>query len=119
MMNDEIKQYFKPGKKNIIFVYLMYLSEIIIPLLPLIGAYFAYSNMSNKSKIFASHYTFAFRTFCVAIVGKFIAILTTFILIGPVISFLLFIWVVARSIIALKYLMEDSQHPNPLTFWIK
>jgi len=35
-MNDEIKRYLEPGKKNLILVYILYLGGIIIPILPVI-----------------------------------------------------------------------------------
>lgn len=119
IMNEELKQYLKPGKKNIVFIYITYLFVLLIPPVTLIGAYFAYTNQNAKNKLFRSHYIFAFRTFVVAVVVGFIAILANFIIVGPILQYILIVWIVVRSIIALQYLMEENEHPNPLTFWIK
>ena len=55
-MNDEIKRYLEPGKKNLILVYILYLGGIIIPILPLIGVVFAFANMNHEDKRWRSHY---------------------------------------------------------------
>ena len=91
----------------------------MIPILPLIGVYFAYVNMENRNKFLRSHYVLAFRTFGMSFIGGVLATLTTFIYIGPIIYFLVFVWAVVRSVIAIQFLIEDNEHPNPLTFWIK
>ncbi|MEM6339495.1 MAG: hypothetical protein AAF673_06230 [Pseudomonadota bacterium] len=118
-MSDEIKQYLDPGKKNLIFIYILYLCGIIVPILPIVGAVFAFANKTNSNKLYQSHYIFAFRSFCFGIAGAFVAMITTFIFIGPILYMLIFVWFVVRSIVALQYLIEEQPHPNPLTFWIK
>ena len=118
-MSDEIKQYLDPGKKNLILIYILYLCGIIVPILPIVGAVFAFANKTNSSKLYRSHYVFAFRSFCFGIAGAFVAMITTFILIGPILYMLIFVRFVVRSIVALQYLLEEQPHPNPLTFWIK
>ena len=118
-MNDEIKQYLEPGKKNLILIYVLYLCGIIVPILPIIGAVFAFANKADNNELYRTHYVFAFRSFCFGIAGAFIALITTFIFIGPILYMLIFIWFVVRSIVALQYLLEGAAHPNPLTFWIK
>ena len=118
-MSDEIKQYLDPGKKNLILIYILYLCGIIVPILPIVGAVFAFANKTNSSKLYRTHYVFAFRSFCFGIAGAFVAMITTFILIGPILYMLIFVWFVVRSIVALQYLLEEQSHPNPLTFWIK
>lgn len=120
-MNEEVKQYLETGKKNLILVYGLYLAGMLIPVLPIVGAAFAYANSSCSNLVWRSHYIFAFRTFCVAIIGVLLALLTTliFIFIGPILYMFVFVWFIVRSIVALQYLLEERPHPNPLTFWIK
>ncbi len=118
-MSDDIKEYLDPGKKNLILIYVLYLCGIIIPILPIIGAVFAFANKNHKNELWRNHYIFAFRTFCFGILGAFVAMITTFIFIGPILYMLVFIWFVVRSIVAMQYLLEGVSHPNPLTFWIK
>ena len=118
-MSNEIKHYLEPGKKNLILIYVLYLCGIIIPILPIIGAVFAFANKADNNKLYRSHYIFAFRSFCFGIIGSFVALITTFIFIGPILYMLILVWFVVRSIVALQYLLEEEAHPNPLTFWIK
>ena len=118
-MSDEIKQYLDPGKKNLILIYILYLCGIIVPILPIVGAVFAFANKTNSSKLYRSHYVFAFRSFYFGIAGAFVAMITTLILIGSFLYMLIFVWFVVRSLIALQYLLEEQPHPNPSTFWIK
>ena len=115
-MSDEIKQFLDPGKKNLIFIYILYLCGIIVPILPIVGAVFAFVNKTNSNKLHQSHYyIFAFRSFCFAIAVALVAMITTLIFIGPILYMLIFIWFVARSIVALQYLLEEQPHPNTLT----
>lgn len=130
-MEETLKNYLSPGKKNIILIYGTYLSALIIPFLPLIGAYFAFKNINNRNKFLNSHYIFAFRTFLIgtasAILLGFFSILMLidikFLLISSILSvitqFLAFILIIVRSIIAIQFVVENKNHPNPLTFWIK
>ena len=118
-MNDVVKEYLEPGKKNLILIYVLYLLGGFISLLPIIGGAFAYANIAHKDPILQSHYIFAFRTFWLSIVGFVIAFITTLIFIGVIIYMLVFVWVVMRSIIAIQCLLEGAPHPNPSSFWIK
>jgi len=118
-MSDEIKQYLDPGKKNLILIYVLYLCGILVPIFPIMGAIFAFANQNNANDLWRSHYIFAFRTFCIAVAGAFLATITTLIFIAPILGVLVFIWVTVRSIIALQFLLEETPHPNPSSFWIK
>ena len=118
-MSDDIKEYLDPGKKNLVIIYVLYLCGIIIPILPIVGAVFAFANQGYKKELWQSHYVFAFRTFYLGVAGAFVAMITTFIFIVPILYILIFVWFVVRSIVAMQYLLEGNPHPNPLTFWIK
>lgn len=118
-MSDEVKQYLDPGKKNIVVVYVLYLFGIIIPILPMIGAVFAFANKTNKSELLGTHYIFAFRSFAFAFLGYIVIIIFQFSFIGQILKILIFTWFIVRSILALQYLLENKSHPNPLTFGIK
>jgi uncharacterized membrane protein len=118
-MSDEIKQYLEPGKKNLILIYILYLFGTIGPILPIIGAVFAFANKTNSNNLYSTHYTFAFRSFCLWLCGVLVAMIFTFANIGLLLKILIFVWFIVRSIIALQYLLEKKPHPNPLTLWIK
>lgn len=125
-MNSEIKEYLEPGKKNIILVYVLYLLGSIITVLPIIGVAFAFVHMRHKNKIWQSHYHFAFRTFTLGVAAIIVSIIISFIFMSISIFFMgfmfyiaIFIWFVLRSIIAINYVINDLEHPNPNTFGIK
>jgi uncharacterized membrane protein len=112
-MDKEIKKYINAGKTNLIVIYILFLCGVVAPLLPIIGAVFAYINKDIKDRLLASHYTFILRTFCIGFIGIIISMITTIILIGP------FVWFILRIAIGLKYLLNDTGHPNYMTYWIK
>ncbi|MDG1436481.1 MAG: hypothetical protein P8P83_01675 [Rickettsiaceae bacterium] len=118
-MQDTVKEYLEPGKKNLILIYVLFLLGSFLPLFPIIGAVLAYANTNNTNLMLRSHYVFAFRTFWLSIIGFCISFITAFIFIGILLYMIVFVWVVVRSIIALQYVLSDSTHPDPLTFWIK
>jgi uncharacterized membrane protein len=118
-MNEEVKEYLQPGKKNLILIYILYLGGLLIPILPIIGVVFAYANQNISNLVWQSHYVFAFRTFLFGMAASFVAMITTFIFIGPILYMLILVWFIVRSIVAMQFLLEESPHPNPLTFWIK
>ncbi len=118
-MNEEIKQYLQPGKKNIILIYICYLGGFMFPILPIVGGAFAYANQLDQNNFLQSHYLFAFRTFCVCMVGFILSFITSLIFIGLILYIIVLVWFVMRSIIALQFLFQNLPHPNPLTFWIK
>jgi uncharacterized membrane protein len=118
-MSNEIKQYLDPGKKNLILIYGLYLLGTIVPILPIIGAVFAFAHKTHNDELYRSHYIFAFRSFIFGILGFVIGFITMLMVIGFFINILVFIWFVVRSIFALRYLLSDEPHPNPLTLWIR
>lgn len=118
-MNNEVKEYLQPGRKNLIAVYILYLCGIIVPLLPIIGVASAYLNKNSYDRIYQSHYIFLIRTFFFGLGGIFVSMITTIIFIGPLIYFAVLIWFIARIVIGFKYLIDNKEHPNPLTFLIR
>ena len=49
-MDKEIKKYINAGKTNLIVIYILFLCGVVAPLLPIIGAVFAYINKDIKDK---------------------------------------------------------------------
>lgn len=136
-MDKAIKEYLLPGKKNIILIYITYLAGMVTMFSPIIGACYAYKNRDHKDGFLRGHYEFAFKTFWVGVAvliavscmsGLSLGFMLLFdseilVFISGVVAFIAYpstlVWVIVRSIIAIQYLIEDKDHPNPLTFWIK
>jgi uncharacterized membrane protein len=117
-MDEKVKQYLEASKKNLTVIYILYLCGVVVPVFVLIGAVMAYVNKDKGDRILAGHYIFILRTFVIGLIGYIISIITTVILIGPILYMGLCGWFIARIVMGLKYLVEDYPHPNPLTFWI-
>ena len=126
-MNQELKEYLDPGKKNILFIYALFLMSLIIPTFCLVAGVFAYVNQSHEDDFLKSHYRFAFRNFIIiallvattnilVVLGWLIGIQSFVALFNMLAQLLVFILLVVRSILAMRYLVEDVDHPNPLTY---
>ena len=120
-MNNEIKQYLQPGKKNLIIVYVFYLCGVVAPLLPIVGVIIAYHNRNNiKNNIFISHYLFIIRTFWIWGASTIILMLIEGVSFAYMtLSVCALFWLISRAAVGLHYLIENVEHPNPLTYWVK
>lgn len=119
-MDDQLRQYLRAGKKNLVVIYVLYLLGLVLPLLIIIGVVLAYVNKTEiKDDFLYTHYSFVLRTFFIGFSWMFISIITTIILIGPLLYILLVIWFICRIVVGLKYLINDEVPQNYKTFWIK
>ncbi len=125
-MNQEIIEYIKAGKKQLIVVYIMYLCGIVAPLLAIIGAVFSYIHRNNDEKFLSTHYLFLFYTF---VYGASASILHNLLTLIPTTSFTMFLinvilytciiaWFLLRVTIGLRYLISNLPHPNPDSKWL-
>ncbi len=126
-MKEEVKLYIEPGKYNIFFVYCLMLISLIAPIWGLIAGVFAYAYQSCEDENIKSHYIFAFRNWLIL----FAAYLTmkllytfadyygdSFYIVLRAVQLAIFLYLVVRSILALKYLVVNQPHPDPLTWKI-
>ncbi|WP_375326942.1 hypothetical protein [Candidatus Tisiphia endosymbiont of Nemotelus uliginosus] len=128
-MNNEIKEYTKAGRSNLIIIYILFLCGIIAPLLPVVGVIFAYMHKDVKDSNLSSHYIFLLRTFCIGLAGDIICffinllVLLTFpillLLLKPICYACLYIWYILRVAIGFKYLLNYEPYENYMTYWIK
>lgn len=128
-MDKELKIYLEPGKKNLIFINVLYILGVMVPILLIIGGAFAFFNKDNSKKMWDGHYVFSLRTFLYGgLVVLLIEVITSisifvsgpiFAVLGQIINVIALVWVVTRSIISMQYIIEDVEHPNPESYWIK
>ena len=90
-MLDRLKQCLYFGKDNLLFSYILFLAGIFDPMLMLFSVLFTYAHKDTADGIYSSHYLFAFRTFCFAIVGFILAFLSKVILIGHIFYIIVFV----------------------------
>ena len=63
--------------------------------------------------------SFIILSFCIGVVGLILSTITTIIFIGPVLYIGLVVWYILRVALGFRYLLNDSAHPNYMTYWIK
>lgn len=118
-MKKDFRKYVKPGKNNIVVVYCAYLLSIFFSIISLIGLYFSYANKGDSDPVLRSHYQLALGTFAFIGAGWLGSYISRGSVFEPLIHIVIFIIIMLRSVIALQYLSEGNQHPNPKTLWIK
>jgi uncharacterized membrane protein len=97
-------------------IYILYLVNIVIPLLAIIGLIMAYINRDDSVDWLRSHYDFQIRTFWISILYSGISLILSFIFIGYLLLFATFIWYVVRCAKGLKYLGNGMAYPEPKTW---
>lgn len=97
-------------------VYLLFLANILIPFLGLIGVVVAYVNRSDAPVWLQSHYQFQIRTFWIGLLYFFIGLLLVSILIGYFVLLFLVFWLIIRCVKGFKYLSQQQPYPNPTTW---
>lgn len=118
-MDKELKKYMDSGKQNLIVIYILFLCGPVAPLLPMIGVIFAYKNKDIQNKDLSSHYIFLIRTFWIALIAAILSFALSIIFLGALVYLCLVSWYILRGVIGLKYLLDNSGHPNYMTYWIK
>lgn len=97
-------------------VYLLFLANIIIQFLGIIGVVVAYVNKSDAPAWLQSHYQFQIRTFWIGLLYLVIGILLATVFIGWLIILFWVVWVVIRCVKGIKYLDQHQPPPNPTTW---
>ncbi len=97
-------------------IYILYLVNIVIPLLAIIGLIMAYINRDESADWLRSHYDFQIRTFWISIVYSSLSLVLSFIFIGYLLFLATFIWYVVRCAKGLKYLDKGLAYPEPKTW---
>jgi uncharacterized membrane protein len=98
-------------------IYVLYLVGWVIPVIPpIIGLIMAYINRDDAPVWVQSHYQLQIRTFWIGVVYFIISLLTTMILIGWFVLFLMVIWWIIRCVKGLKALFDGVPYPNATTW---
>ena len=98
-------------------VYLLFLVNIFIQFLGIIGVIIAYVHKSDAPAWLQSHYQFQIRTFWIGLLYLFIGVILATVAIGYFILLFWVIWVIVRCVKGMKYLDQHQPHPNP-TSWL-
>jgi len=98
-------------------IYILFMANVIIPFLGLIGVVMAYVNKSDAPEWLQTHYQFQIRTFWIGLLYLFVGALLSLILIGYLVILFTVVWIIVRSVKGMKYLDAQQAHPNP-TGWM-
>lgn len=97
-------------------VYLLFVANIIIQFLGIIGVVVAYVNKSDAPAWLQSHYQFQIRTFWIGLLYIVVGAVLTTVFVGWLILMFWVVWVVIRCVKGIKYLDQQQPHPNPSTW---
>jgi uncharacterized membrane protein len=102
------------GKLWALAVYILYLIG-----LALVGVILAYVKRGDlRGTIWESHLNFAIRTFWLGVLGVFVGIVLTLILVGVIILWAVGLWVLVRVVYGLVQAAGDKPIPNPQAWFI-
>ena len=123
-MNDQTNitpsqgdSWLEPGANNVKLVYICYILGFFIGISTLVGLVFAYLNRGRAGPVVDTHYTWAIRTFWIALLYGFISFLLMFVAIGFLTAIATVVWVVVRVIIGLQAIGRGEAIKNP-TSWL-
>ena len=102
-----------PGRTNIQVIYILYLVGFVIGISALVGVVIAYMNRGKAGGWIETHYTWAIRTFWIALLAAFVSALLMIVGIGFLLMIAVAIWVVVRCVIGLQQVGRGEPIKNP------
>ena len=108
----------EPGKLNVQLVYALFLLSFLIGISGLIGLVFAYLNRGKAGGWIDSHYTYAIRTFWIALLYGLVSAILSLAVIGVLLAVATVVWIVARCVIGLQKATAGEPIAKPETWWV-
>lgn len=108
----------EPGANNVKLVYICYIVGFFIGISTLVGLVFAYLNRGRGGAVVDSHYTWAIRTFWIALLFGFISLILMFVGVGFLTALATVVWVVVRVVIGLQAIGRGEAIKNPASWMI-
>lgn len=105
--------WFDPGPANVQAIYILYLVGFVVGITAIIGLVMAYMNRGKAEAWVETHYTWAIRTFWIALLSAFISAILMIVAIGVVLMFAVAIWVIVRVVIGLQAVSRGEPIKNP------
>ena len=102
-----------PGKTNVQLIYVLYLAGFFIGITPLTGVVIAYINRGKAGGWVETHYTWAIRTFWIALLGGLVSVILMLVLIGFLLAIALAVWMIVRCIVGLQAASRGEPIANP------
>jgi len=105
--------FFDPGPLNVQVIYILYLVGFVVGITAIVGLVMAYMNRGKAEAWIETHYTWAIRTFWIALLGSLIAGLLMIVAIGFLLLLAVAIWVIVRIVIGLQAVSRGEPIKNP------
>lgn len=100
------------GQDNANLIYILYLVNIAVPFLGLVGVIMAYSARATAAPDLRSHYDNQIRIFWLTVIGYFVSVVLMFVLIGFLLAFAVFIWKIVRVATGMSLLARGQPVRN-------
>ena len=107
-----------PGKSNLQAIYVLYLLGFIFAITTVIGVVMAYVNRGKAAPWLDSHYTWAIRTFWIALLYALISALFSLLVIGVLGFIATAVWMIVRCVIGLQKIGRGEPIANPQSWLI-
>ncbi len=107
-----------PGRNNVQLIYILYLAGFVVGITPLIGIVFAYLNRGKSEAWIETHYTWAIRTFWIALLGSVVSFVLAVVLVGFLLMFAIMVWLIVRCVVGLQALGRGDPIANPQSWMI-
>jgi len=104
-------------KQSTQLIYILYLVNMVIPFLGIVGVIIAYSRRQGAAPGPRSHFTYQIYTFWLSLLYTLIVLLLCLVFIGFLLIPVLAIWFIARVVVGLIRASEDRPIDNP-TSWL-
>jgi uncharacterized membrane protein len=111
-------RWLEPGPLNMQVIYVLYLAGFVIGISTIVGLVLAYINRGKAGGWIETHYTWAIRTFWIAVLGAFVSLLLMIVAVGFLLAIAVAIWVIVRVVIGLQLVSRGEPIRDPQSWWI-
>lgn len=111
-------RWLEPGPTNVQVIYALYLASFVIGVTAIVGIVIAYINRGKAGGWIETHYTWAIRTFWIALLGGFVSVLLLIVGIGFLLALAVAIWVIVRCIVGLQAVGRGEPIRDPQSWLI-
>ena len=115
---SQFDRWLEPGPLNVQVIYVLYLLGFVIGISAIVGLVFAYINRGKAGGWIETHYTWAIRTFRIAVLGFLVSALLMLLIVGFVLAFAVAVWVIVRCIVGLQAVNRGEAIRNPESWWL-
>jgi len=117
-VSRQTDRWLEPGPANMQVIYVLYLAGFVVGITVLIGLVMAYVNRGKAGGWIETHYTWAIRTFWIALLGGFVSLLLMLVAIGFLLALAVAVWVIVRCVVGLQAVSRGEPIGNPQSWWI-